>query len=282
MRRRLTWLVLVIAAAVTGPVLAGDQPPPAKTVKRAGGQKVDLKQLAQVLETGTEAEILAALADVTARGADGAPAVPLINGLLLRGSSSKVVVVALEAVGAFGVESSSEAAAPYIQHRRPDIRQAAAAALVRTRGPVAVRTLRRALRSPDPVVRESAATGLGALGAGESVDELFAALGQETPGASRSIATLCNPEQCDRLMDQVGKLKFELLEPSFVPLILRPSGLPDVNKLKYIDRLRRMATRNSGAVLQTALAQLPADGSPKLREALQTALKGRPVVGGNN
>jgi hypothetical protein len=281
MRRRLTWLVLVVAATVAGPALSDQKPPPAKTVKKGVG-KVDLKQLAQVLETGTEAEILAALADVTSKGADGAPAVPLINGLLLRGSSTKVVVVALEAVGGFGVESSSEAVAPYVQHRRPDIRQAAAAALVRTRGPVAVRTLRRALRSPDPVVRESAATGLGALGASEAVEELFAALAQDTPGASRSIATLCNPEQCDRLMDQLGKQKFELLEPSFVPLILRPSGLPDVNKLKYIDRLRRMATRNSGAVLQTALAQLPADGSPKLREALQTALKGRPVVGGNN
>jgi hypothetical protein len=30
-------------------------------------------------------------------------------------------------------------------------------------------------------------------------------------------------------------------------------------------------------VLETALASLPADGNPKLREVLQLALKGRPV-----
>jgi len=282
MRRRLTWLALIVAVA--GPALAAPpkQAPEKSAQKAAPGPRIDLKRLAQVLESGTEAEILDALAEVTAKGADGAPATPLVNGLLLRGSSAKVLVAALETVGSLGSESSSEAAAPYVQHRRPDIRQGAAAALVRTRGPVAVRTLRRALRSPDPVVRESAATGLGSLGAAESVDELFVALGDETPGASRSIAALCNPTQCDRLMEQVGKLKFELLEPCFVPLILRPSGLPDVNKLKYIDRLRRMATRNTSAVLQTALAELPADGSPKIREALQTALKGRPVVGGEN
>jgi hypothetical protein len=78
-------------------------------------------------------------------------------------------------------------------------------------------------------------------------------------------------------MDYVGKLKFETLEPCFVPLILRPTGLPEPNKIRYIDRLRRLATKNSRAVLETALASLPAEGNPKLREALQTALKGRPV-----
>jgi HEAT repeat protein len=281
MRRSLTWIALVLAGAA--PALAAPEKAPAESAgKRAPGQKLELKRLAQVLDTGSEAEILEALAVVTAAGSDGAVAVPLINGLLLRGSSAKVVIAALDAVGGFGVESSSEAAAPYVQHRRPDIRQAAAAALVRTRGPAAVRALRLALRSPDPVVRASAAAGLGALGASEAVDELFVALGDETPGAARSIATLCNPQQCDRLMDQTGKLKFELLEPCFVPLLLRPTGLPDANKLKYVDRLRRMATRSSGAVLQTALAELPADGSPALREALQTALKGRPVVGGSD
>lgn len=285
MRRRLTWLALVVS--VTGSALSAPEKSPApgtaqSPAKKSSASRIDLKRLAQVLESGVEGEIIAALADVSTKGADGAPAVPLINGLLIRGASAKVVVAALEAVGSFGIESSSEAAAPYVQHRRPDIRRAAAVALVRTRGPQAVRALRRALKSPDPVVRESAASGLGALGAQESVDELFVALGDETPGAARSIATLCNPEQCDRLMEQLGKQRFELLEPSFVPLILRPSGLPDVNKVKYIDRLRRMATRNASAVLQTALAQLPADGSPTLREALQTALKGRPVVGGTN
>jgi HEAT repeat protein len=180
-----------------------------------------------------------------------------------------------------GAQARFEGAHPGAGKRQrkgePEIRRAAASALVRTRGAAAVGALRKSLKSPDPVVRETAASGLGTLGAAESVDELFAALGDEVPGASRSIAVLCNPSQCDKLMDYVGKLKFETLEPCFVPLILRPAGLPEPNKIRYIDRLRRLATKNSRAVLETALASLPAEGNPKLRDALQTALKGRPV-----
>lgn len=274
MRRRLTWLALVVAVAL--PALAA---PPSPPPNKSAAPRLDLKRLAQVLDSGSEAEVLSALSEIAARGADGAPAVPLLNALLLRGASAKVVVAALDTVAGLGSESSSEPAAPYVQHRRPEIRQAAAAALTKTRGPAAVRGLRGALKSPDPVVRASAATGLGTLGARETVDELFAALGDETPGAARSIALLCSPEQCDRLMDKVGKLPFELLEPCFVPLILRPAGLPEDNKLRYVDRLRRLQTRRAAAALQTALAELPADGSPKLRAALETALKHRPVGG---
>jgi HEAT repeat protein len=279
MRRRLTWFALILAvagSAAAAPPKAA--PAPAAAPKKAP-PKLDLKALAQVLESGNEGAIIDALTELQAKGADAAGAAPLINGVLVRGSSVAVTRSALNCLAALGAESSSDAISPYVQHRRPEIRQAAAAALVRTRGPIAVRALRKALKSPDPVVRESAATGLGALGASDAVDELFAALGDEVPGSSRSIAGMCNPEQCDRLMDYVGKLKFETLEPCFVPLILRPSGLPEANKIKYIDRLRRMATKSAGSVLQTALASLPADGSPKIREALETALKGRPVHG---
>jgi hypothetical protein len=71
------------------------------------------------------------------------------------------------------------------------------------------------------------------------VDDLFTVLGHDTAEAAVAIAKLCSPEQCDRLMALVGKLKFDVLEASFVPLLLRPT--------------------------------LPA--------ALQSALKARPVVG---
>ena len=110
--------------------------------------------------------------------------------------------------------------------------------------------------------------------------EIVATSGYDTAEAAVSIAQLCSPEQCDRLMALVGKLKFEVLEASFVPLLLRPaSAVPDANKLRYIDRLRRLATKPAAAVLQTTLACLPKDESPTLRAALQTALKARPVVG---
>ena len=112
------------------------------------------------------------------------------------------------------------------------------------------------------------------------MDELFTVLSHDTPQAALSIAQLCSPDQCDRLMALVGKLKFEVLEPAFVPLLLRPaSELPDANKVKYVERLRVLATKPAAAVLQAALARLPKDESPTVRFALQNALKARPIVG---
>jgi HEAT repeat protein len=227
---------------------------------------------------------LAALAEISARAADAnvdaGTAAPLVDQLLMRGASVKVLVAALETEGRLAARASSDAVAPYIAHRKPEIRLAAARALARTGGPLAVSSLRRALSSPDPLVRAAGAEGLGKLGATGAVEDLFSVLAHDTPEAALSIALLCAPEQCDRLMALVGKLKFETLQASFVPLLLRPEkSLPDANKIRYIDRLRRLATKGAAAVLEAALAQLPKDESPAVRAALTKALKNRPIVG---
>ncbi|MFO7177301.1 MAG: hypothetical protein DIU78_001265 [Pseudomonadota bacterium] len=276
MLRNTTWFVLALLVSAR----AGAEPPKAgaSAPKSPASQRspLDVPRLARALESGDEAEMVAALEEIEARGRDGGPAAPLVNALLLRGGSVRVMLAAFKAAAALGKESSSEAVAPYVLHRRPEIRQAAAEALVATGGPAAAAALRRALTSVDPKVRATAARGLGELGAKDAVSDLFVALGKEVPGAASSIASLCAPAECDRLMEYVGKLKFETLEPGFVPLLLRKE-LPSRNKLLYIDRLRRLATKRSNSVLQTALASLPPDGEPKLRAALQTALQGRPV-----
>jgi hypothetical protein len=81
-------------------------------------------------------------------------------------------------------------------------------------------------------------------------------------------------------MALIGKLRFETLEASFVPLLVRPAAeVPDANKIRYIDRLRRLATKRAAAVLSTAQTQLPKDQSAALRAALQAALRERPVTG---
>jgi hypothetical protein len=240
----------------------------------------DLSRWRRVLESGNEAELVSALNEMGALGKDGAPAAPLVDTLLQRGAGMNLLIVALETEGRLAVAASSPAVAPYVSHRRAEIRRAAAAALALTGGPVATATLRRALAGADPSVRAIAASGLGQLGAKDSVNDLFAVLGHDTPEAAVAIAALCSPEQCDRLMALVGKLKFEVLEASFVPLLFRPdTELPEENKLAYIDKLRRLATKPAASVLETVLAKLPKDENPKLRVALQAALKARPVVG---
>jgi hypothetical protein len=272
------------ALAITSVAAAA---PPKPAPKPAAGAKAapkppkqDLERWRRALESGFETEISAALTEIGALGPNGAAAAPLVDALLSMGANGKMLIRALDTEAQLALPASSAAVAPYVGHRNPEIRRAAARALTRTGGPIAVTALRRALSGADPQVRALAAGGLGTLGASEAVDDLFTVLAHDTAEAAVSIALLCSPEQCDRLMALVGKLKFEVLEQSFVPLLLRPaSGLPDANKLRYVDRLRRLATKPAAAVLQTALAQLPKDENPTLRAALLTALKARPVVG---
>jgi hypothetical protein len=279
----------VCALAITR-VAAADPPKaekkPAAASKAAaknapkGPAKPELDRWKRALESGSEAEMSSALTEIAALGPGGASAAPLVDALLGTGANGAVLLSALDTEAQLAVPASSAAVAPYVSHRKPEIRRAAARALSKTGGPVAVTTLRRALSGPDPAVRGLAAGGLGTLGATEAVEDLFAVLGHDTAEAAVAIAQLCSPEQCDRLMALVGKLRFEVLEASFVPLLLRPaSAVPDANKLRYIDRLRRLATKPAAAVLQTTLASIPKDESPTLRAALQTALKARPVVG---
>lgn len=291
--RRHVWFAVPSAAlllALATPVSAqapAQKPPAAKAAKGKAGAKAapkvkkqDLERWKRALETGSETDVQAALNEIVALGPDGADAAPLVDGVLGRGGSSAVMQAAIETAGTLKVPNSSLALAPYIDHRKPELRRAAATALAQTGGPAANTALRRALSGPDDRTRAIAAEGLGALGAKEAVDELFAVLDHGTPEAAVAIARLCSPPQCDRLMGLVGKLKFEVLEASFLPLFFRPDAeLPEANKLAYIDKLRRLATKPAAAVLQSALAQLPKDESPKLRAALQAALKARPIVG---
>jgi hypothetical protein len=277
-----TFSRVVCALAITSVAAAAPPKAPQKPAAAAKAApkpaKPELDRWKRALESGAEADISAALGEIAALGPGGASVAPLVDALLASGANGTVLVKALETESALAVPASSSAVAPYVSHRKPDIRRAAAKALAKTGGPVAIAALRRALSGADPQVRGIAAAGLGTLGATEAVDDLFAVLAHDTAEAAVSIAQLCSPEQCDRLMALVGKLKFDVLEASFVPLLLRPT-LPDANKLRYIDRLRRLATKPAAAVLQTTLAQIPPDQNPTLRAALQTALKARPVVG---
>lgn len=279
---RLAFLSALASAAVTFPALAAPGPDkPAKVKPRAEKPpKLELDRLRRTLESGGEAEILATLSELGELGKAAAPAAPLVDALLTRGANATVLLAALETEAKLGVAASSDAVAPYVAHRKTELRQAAASTLASTGGAAAVATLRRALGGPDPAVRGIAAAGLGTLGAKESVEDLFTVLSHDTPQAALSIALLCSPAQCDRLMALVGKLKFEVLEPAFVPLLLRPANdLPEANKLRYVERLRVLATRPAAAVLQAVLSRLPEGESPALRVALQNALRARPIVG---
>ncbi len=280
MHRTLRFLTCALVVASVTPAAPAKEPAKAPSARSAKAPKLDTKRFQKVFDAGSEAEVLAALAELGALGPAAVDAAPLVNALLVRGGSAPLSLAALEAAGAIAAPASSEAVAPYVAHRKPELREAAARTLALTGGPAASASLRRALAGPDPVLRGIAASGLGTLGAKEALPDLFKVLERNTPQAAVAVAKLCTADQCDALLGLVGKIPFDTLEASFVPLLLRPATeVPDANKLRTIDRLRRLATKRASAILSTALAQLPKDQSDALRSALQIALRERPVTG---
>ncbi len=247
--------------------------PADKPGARAG---ISLDNLKKALESGDEARAGAALDEIERAG--DRSAAPLVEGMLNRGASPKLLLRAIAVAGVLGRESSSIDLAPYVRHRSADVRRAAASSLVRTKGPMAVQALREALRSNDPTLRSTAAQGLGALGAKDAVPELLAVLPKEVPEAAGAIGTLCSAGDCKKFLGLLGKLPFDVMQSGFLPILSRTGNdVPDHLKLDLIEQLRRMATPKSAEVMTTALASYPSDGSPKVKAALDAALHGHSV-----
>jgi hypothetical protein len=250
--------------------------PPAHADKPPAHASLNLETTKKALESGDETRTLAALDEIELSG--DRKAAPLVEGLLSRGASSKILLRAMGVAGVLGQESSSAALAPYVKHRIPEVRLAAAQSLTRTKGAAAVQALRSALRGSDATLRGTAADGLGALGAKDAVPDLFVVLPKNVPEAAGAIGTLCTGDDCKKFVALLGKLPFDVMQSGFLPLLLRAGpGVPDPVKFKLIEELRRLATAKANDLLSTALASYPASGNPKIKAALDAALHGHSV-----
>ena len=271
MLQKLAVIGLCLATLAPGQALA------APADKPAARSSLNLDSVKKALESGDEARALAALDEIEL--AADPRSVPLVEALLSRGASSKLVLRAIGVAGALGKESSSSALAPYVKHRTAEVRRAAAQSLARTKGSVAVQALRDALRGSDPALRGTAADGLRALGAKDAVPDLFVVLPKEVPEAAAAIGTLCSADDCKKFVALLGKLPFDVMESGFLPLLLRTgTEVPDSAKLQLIEQLRRMATQQANTLLKTALATYPATGNPKIKTAIDAALHGHTVT----
>lgn len=273
-----TALTLVVATPTAG---AAPPKPAAKAEKAAPAgppkPKLDVPAVQKQLESGDEAQALAAL-DAIQKSGDPVGAT-LVEVLLSRGASVALLARAIDTLGIMALPSSGAALAPYAQHRTPELRRAALRALIATKSPLAGDVLRRALRGSDPAQRSIAARGLGELNVRAAVPELFGVLPKDVAEAARSLGQLCVGAECEKLVGQLGKLRFEVMESGIVPLLLRPQAdVSDELKLKVIERLRRMATQPANQLLQTALAKFPSDGSSRVKQGLERALKGFSVI----
>jgi hypothetical protein len=267
-------LISLSAELITFPLAAERPPPPAPS------PRLDFPRLKRALETGDELTKLRALAELTQASKGAAPeAARLVDELLARGASITVLEKGLEAEQMLAQPSSSPAVVPYVRHRNPVVRRAAVRALAYTGGPAAVAALRAVLRGNDPALRSLAASAFAGLKATEAVDDLFAVLGKDVPEAAGAIGALCKPSQCQKLVDTLGKLPFEVMQTGLEPMLLRPeSEIPEAFKLELLERLRKLQTKEVSVFLRTVLARFPKDGNVRVRAGIEAAASNKPVT----
>jgi len=263
-----------ILAATLGFVAAAPVTTAVAQPKPEAPAALDLEALKEDLESGVTRRVRDALQDVYEAGPAGRAAAPLVDDLLRRGASGPLVLQALGVVQKLGVPASSAAAAPYLKHRSADVRYAAVLALGATGGPTAIRALRSGLRSGDAQVRRGCATALGNQNAPEAVADLLAALEHGIGEAAISVGKLCQPADCKKFTELLGKQPFRLMTAGFDGILFRPKGkLKDEAKLALIERLRAVASPEVARYLSGVAQRWPRGGNRKVKRAIDQAVK---------
>jgi hypothetical protein len=234
--------------------------------------KLDLAKTKKELESGDKARVAAALDAIRESG--DATAAPAVDSFLKKGASADLTLKALDAVAALKQPASSAAIAPYVKHRTDEVRRAAAKALMKTKGPEAVKAFKQGLRSSDAQVRGLSATGLGTLGAKDALDDLFTALSLNVNEAAGAIGQLCTGESCDKFAKLTGKHPFDVMASGFDQILFRAEKeMPEDAKIKIVGRCRELGTKESGKYMVDVQSRWPKEWSKKVKQAIDAAVK---------
>ncbi len=265
----LAGVCIALAASSADAQRAGEK----KDSKPAAAAPVDVKPIIAKLKSGDENRVKEALDEVRMAGPAGAGAAPAVAELLVRGVSLPITQSAIETLGDLESDTGAAALAQYTTHRNTKVRRAAVKSLARTKGAAAAPALKHALADGDPVVRGTAASGLGSLKARDAVPELFVALDHRVNEAAASIGQLCTIEQCDQLAGKLGKLPFDVVTGGLDQVLFRPTAeISDDAKLKIVGRIREQGTIEGNKFLRDVQRRWPAGQSPRVRQAIDQAV----------
>jgi HEAT repeat protein len=248
----------VAGAKAKGPSAMSSQRAHAIEAQLSSSEPATLQQgIAELRTAGTEASALA----------------PAAEKLLAKGLPDALSRSLIEALAKVGQPSSSSVIAPYLHHRNPELRRAAAAALAKTKGADASSALVRGLSDSDPMVRGSCASGLGALGAKDKLPELFIALDHKISEAAASIGMLCDAERCEKFVGKMGQIGFDVMTSGFEQILFRnPAEMSDDQKIKIIGNIRELGTSEANAFLKDVQGRWPATWSKKVKLTIDQAV----------
>ncbi|MEM9865973.1 MAG: HEAT repeat domain-containing protein [Myxococcota bacterium] len=134
------------------------------------------------------------------------------------------------------------------RHRNEGVRAAALDALAALRIRGAGETLSAALGDGSPIVRATAALGLGALGDRNHMDRLFTALDRNVLEAAQAIGQIAEGDDIDRLLGYLGRISFDSLTPAFQELFAR-SNVNERTKFRLVGQLAELSTPGVRAYL---------------------------------
>jgi phage FluMu protein gp41 len=225
------------------------------------------------LKSGDLGQIKSALDDVRVSARAGAAAVPAIVELLKQGLPPAVTQSAIETLGETANDGASEVLGWYSHQRNVALRRAAIEAIGKTRGPIAIRTLRASLSDPDDKVRGLSALALGDLKAKEAVGDLFVALDHKVEEAAASIGQLCDPAECERLAGKLGSVPFDVMTGGLDQVLLRPAkDVDDETKIKIVGRVRELGTGETNQFLKDVQQKWPPKSAPRVKQAIDQAV----------
>jgi len=265
---------MLVAGGALGQAKPPGAPPPsapeARIARQSATPQIALSPaLVQKLASTDPEQLRSGLDEVRLAGKGAARAVPAIVAQLERGLPYTVAQAALDTLGDIEVEAASPVIAWYVRHRDLEVRRAAAKALTHTKGAIAANALRVALSDEDPMVRGTAATGLGAMKAKEAVNDLFVALDHHVNEAAGSIGQLCNPTECDALAARIGKVPFDVMTSGLDPILFRPKAeVSDDAKVKLVGRIRELGTGEANKFLRDVQKRWPAAWSPRIKQSI--------------
>ncbi len=165
---------------------------------------------------------------------------------LLEGEDEDVAKFAIDILGHTGKRQLSYALIPFLTHRNPNLRSAAAIALGRLKSYEAVGNIVSALLGErDEWVRFSFLEALGMVGSPDLVDRLIAVLSEEERPISRiaaleALSNLVRPEDARRVLPLLKKGAELLTTEALVRFIERlGDGLGREEKEAFLDLLKR-------------------------------------------
>ncbi len=259
--------VLAFALVTQGALADAPPPKPAPAPALAASTVADLK-------SGDASKLRGALDDVRMGGKSNAHLAPTIADLLQRGLPPSLTEAAVTTLGDLESEAGSTVLASYAQHRNLKVRQAAVRSLIKTKGAVAIRALRRALSDSDPMIRGVAANGLGVLKAKDALPDLSVALDHGINEAAISIGLLCGPAECEALSTRLGKLPFDVVTGGLDQAMFR-ADLAEDSKIKILGKVRELGTAEANKYLRDAQKRA-GSLSPRLKQAIDQAVSATP------